>query len=427
MNVISDELIGEKYINFCHPSGLQVLLLNKKDYSSSYAVFGTRFGSVDNAFEVDGKEIFLPDGVAHFLEHKLFESEERDAFELYSKTGAYANAYTSFDRTCYLFECSSRLTENLKILLDFVQNPYFTAETVKKEQGIIGQEIKMYDDSADWKIMFNLFECLYHYNPVKNEIAGSIYSIAHIDDKMLYNCYNTFYSLSNMFICVVGDFDCDEIIKLIDENIKKPNNKKGILRLVPAEPHEIVKPYIEDYLEVSKPMFMLGYKLEIVEVCSDYYDVKTKICLSLLQEIICGKFSRLYESLYNEGIMTDEFETEVFDTRNTAAVIFSGESDEPEVVRERLIDEIEKIKQNGINERDFEAVKKKYYGNEIAAFDKITTIGSMLVECAVTGAELFAPINIVKDLTVADIMDVARLLDKSKSAFSVIKVKGENI
>ena len=186
--------IGESCVKAVHPSGLKIYILEKPQYNSAYAVFGTKYGSIDTCFSANGEKLTVPEGIAHFLEHKLFESEEQDAFTRFAATGAYANAFTSFDRTCYLFSCADEFYENLDILLDFVQSPYFTEKTVEKEQGIIGQEIRMYDDSPSWRVMFNMLMAMYHNHPVRIDIAGTVDSIAKIDYKLLYKCYNLLQS-----------------------------------------------------------------------------------------------------------------------------------------------------------------------------------------------------------------------------------------
>ncbi|MFR5876979.1 MAG: EF-P 5-aminopentanol modification-associated protein YfmH, partial [Eubacterium sp.] len=195
---IKSDILDEKYFEMNHPTGLKIYVFPKDNYKSAYAIFGTKYGSIDTRFKRSDSDTWteVPEGIAHFLEHKLFESEDLDAFERYAKTGASANAYTSFDKTCYLFQCSDNFKESLKILLDFVQNPYFTEQTVQKEQGIIGQEITMYLDVAGWMSTFNLLRCFYHKHPVRIDIAGTVDSIAEITDKLLYDCYNTYKSLS---------------------------------------------------------------------------------------------------------------------------------------------------------------------------------------------------------------------------------------
>ena len=194
MNVIKEiksDRIGDRYYEVDHPSGLKIFVYPKENNNSTYAVFGTRYGSIDTCFQSteDREPNKVPAGIAHYLEHKLFESEDGDAFARYAKTGASANAYTSFDKTCYLFSCTENVYESLEILLDFVQSPYFTEQTVKKEQGIIGQEIRMYDDDPQWRVMFNLLRAMYHTHPVKIDIAGTVESIAEITPELLYKSY----------------------------------------------------------------------------------------------------------------------------------------------------------------------------------------------------------------------------------------------
>lgn len=217
MNIteIKSEIAGDSYYKVEHPSGLTIFVYPKEGYTSSYAIFGTRYGSINTKFSVNGGDIItVPDGIAHYLEHKLFESEEGDAFVRYAKTGANANAYTSFEKTCYLFSCTDKFDESLEILLDFVQDPYFTAQTVAKEQGIIGQEIKMYDDSPDWRVMFNMLEGMYRNHPVKIDIAGTVETIAEITAEKLYEVYNVFYNLNNMILCVAGNVTVDGVLKV---------------------------------------------------------------------------------------------------------------------------------------------------------------------------------------------------------------------
>ncbi|MBR7061003.1 MAG: insulinase family protein, partial [Eubacterium sp.] len=246
---IKSEILEEKYFEINHPSGLKIFVMPKENYSSAYAVFGTNYGSIDTRFKRSDSEEWteVPEGIAHFLEHKLFESEELGAFERYAKTGASANAYTSFDKTCYLFQCSDNFKESLEILLDFVQNPYFTAQTVEKEQGIIAQEIRMYLDEPGWMSMFNLLKCFYHKHPVKIDIAGTVDSIAQITDKLLYSCYNTFYNLHNMALAVVGNVDVESVVEVCTKFLKKSENL-SIEKSFEDEPRKIVCNYVEHNL-----------------------------------------------------------------------------------------------------------------------------------------------------------------------------------
>ena len=206
MNRIESNFLGEHFNQFKHKSGLTVIFYPKKGYSKTYAVIATNYGSIDNTFIPfgQGETITVPGGIAHYLEHKLFEGEDKNAFERYAKTGANANAFTSFDTTAYLFSCTENFEESLEILLDFVYSPYFTKENVDKERGIIGQEIRMYDDNSDWQVFFGVLQAAYHNHPLKDDIAGTIDSIEKITPELLYSCYNNFYNPSEMEICLCG-------------------------------------------------------------------------------------------------------------------------------------------------------------------------------------------------------------------------------
>ena len=222
INQITNEKLGETVYTAVHPSGLEIRVMPKKGYDSAYAVFGVKYGSIDTAVKNESGEFeTIPEGTAHFLEHKLFESEELDAFERFAKTGASANAYTSFDKTCYLFSCSGNFKQNLDILLDFVRHPYFTQKTVEKEQGIIGQEIRMYRDVPDWRVLFNLLCAMYKNHPVRIDIAGTEESIAEISADLLYKCYENFYNLGNMALAVAGNVTVEEVIESADRLLTK--------------------------------------------------------------------------------------------------------------------------------------------------------------------------------------------------------------
>jgi len=413
--------IGESYIKAVHQSGLNIYIMEKPRYSSAYAVFGTKYGSIDTVFSKNGgEEISVPEGIAHFLEHKLFESEEGDAFTRYAETGGYANAFTSFDRTCYLFSCSDRFYDNLAILLDFVQHPYFTEETVRKEQGIIGQEIRMYDDSPGWRVMFNMLRLMYKEHPVRIDISGTVESIAKIDAKLLYDCYETFYNPSNMFICIVGNVDTDKILKQIDASIllKEPVTiKRGEF----SEPQEVVGDrYVEQELEVALPMFCYGYKQKIT---TPNRRLKSKVCAALLLELICGEASPLYARLIREGLINDEFDTEYFTGHGYAAVLFEGESKDPKRVAEEINKEIERIRVEGVDKKLLSAVRCGMYGEAIRRFDSVEGVAMQLIECAMTDSDLFEELKLLRSVTAEDVYKRLDLFDEENSVLSVIKPK----
>ncbi|MFZ5989596.1 MAG: EF-P 5-aminopentanol modification-associated protein YfmH, partial [Bacillota bacterium] len=245
-----------------HESGLKSFVVPKRGYSKKYATFATHYGSINNEFVVPGESTAtkVPDGIAHFLEHKLFEQKDGSVMDKFSKLGSNPNAYTSFAQTVYLFSCTDRFDENFDLLLNFVQNPYITEESVEKEKDIIGQEIRMYDDNAGWRVFFNLLDAFYEKNPVKIDIAGSIESIGRINKDVLYKCYNTFYHPSNMVVLVVGDVEPDKVFTQIEKNIAINKSNPEIKRLFPDEPDRINKNYIEQSLAVAMPLFQMGFK-----------------------------------------------------------------------------------------------------------------------------------------------------------------------
>ncbi len=407
--------IGESYVKAVHSSGLKIYVLEKPQYNSCYAIFGTKYGSIDTCFSVDGETTCVPEGIAHFLEHKLFESEDGDAFTKYAKTGAYANAFTSFDKTCYLFSCSDLFYENLEILLDFVQSPYFTEATVQKEQGIIGQEIRMYDDSPAWRVMFNMLLCMYKNHPVRIDIAGTVDSIAKIDADLLYKCYKTFYNPSNMFLCVAGNVETEKILKMVESGITD-RNPLEIERIKPEEPQEVLKPLVEQSLAVAQPMFCFGYKQNADKMPS----AKDKVCMDILLEIIAGDCSPLYKKLMDDGLINDDFSSEYFCGDGYSAVIFEGESAEPKKVAEEIKAEITRLKEDGINKKLFAAIRSGLYGNAIRSFNSVESIAMHFIDCAMNDTNLFDEIKYLKSVTAEDVFKRLQLFCNEKTVLSII-------
>ena len=422
MKEIKSIALGEKYYEIDHKSGLKIYVFPKENYSSSYALFGTKYGSIDTRFKRSDSDEWtvVPEGIAHFLEHKLFESEELDAFERYAKTGASANAYTSFDRTCYLFQCSDNFCENLKILLDFVQHPYFTQQTVQKEQGIIGQEITMYLDVAGWMSTFNLLRCLYSKHPVRIDIAGTVESIAQITDKLLYDCYNTFYNLNNMALAVVGNVNVDDVLAVCDEYLV-PAQPLSIERSFEDEPREILKDYEEYHLAMSVPVFAFGYK----EACNKpVQSLKDLIETNILLDIIAGNTSPLYQQLINQGLINSSFSKEYFTGYGYESVIFDGESTNPQAVADAIKAEVSRLRKDGIDPELFESVRRSLYGKEIMEYNDIDSIANNLIYCDFNGYKIFEALDIYKSVTLNDITQrLATMLDEQYSALSVVKNK----
>lgn len=419
---IKNELLNDSYYEIDHSSGYKIFVYPKENYSSSYAIFGTKYGSIDTCFKVEGQENFteIPEGIAHFLEHKLFESEELDAFARYAKTGASANAYTSFDKTCYLFSCTDNFEESLEILFDFVQNPYFTEQTVQKEQGIIGQEIRMYEDEPGWESLFVLLRSMYHNHPVRIDIAGTVESISHITADLLYECYNTFYNPANMALAVAGNVTVEQVLRVADKMLKA-NKSRKIERKFQEEPATVVEKIAVKNLPVSMPIFAIGFKEDIKTPCRT---LKESIVSNMLLDIIAGKTSSLYEKLLNEGFINTTFDTEYFEGYGYSAHIFTGESYEYEKVRECINEELERVIRDGVNEDDFDRIKKKHYGNFIMNFNDIDSISNSLIGAYFNGDGLFQQLEVLESITVEDVNNRLRnAINIENSSMSVIKEK----
>lgn len=422
MKTVDSAVLHEKYYEINHKSGLKIFVMPKEHYSSAYAVIGTRYGSIDTKFKRSDREDFVtvPEGIAHFLEHKLFESEELDAFTRYAETGASANAYTSFDKTCYLFQCTDRFEDSLRILLDFVTHPYFTKETVEKEQGIIGQEITMYYDVPGWMSTFNLLKCLYKNHPVRIDIAGTVESISHITDKLLYDCYDTFYNLNNMALAVVGNVDVESVLSVCDEVLKKSADVK-IERAFEPEPREIVKSYDEYYLSVGMPVFSFGYK----EACkTPLRTVKELVEMNVLLEILAGETSPLYTGLFEKGLINSSFSKEYFVGNGYESVIFDGESNNAGEVANAIKAEIENLRKNGFSDERFEAARRSLYGKEIMSYNDIDGVANSIIASCFGGFGAFDALDVYKNVKKSDIEKLlSEKLDEKYSALSVVKSK----
>ncbi len=401
--IVKNERTGEQYTYVKHPTGLDIFIWKMEDYSSTYALFGTKYGSINTKFKTkdDPDFITVPNGIAHYLEHKLFENEDCDVFSLYAKTGASANAYTSFDKTCYLFSCTDNVYDSLEILLSFVQDPYFTEETVRKEQGIIGQEIRMYDDDANWRVFFNMLQGIYHNHPVKIDIAGTVESIAKINADLLYKCYYTFYNLNNMVLSIAGNVDEDKVLELCDKLLKNNDNPELETAFEP-EPDTVCKKEVVQKLEVSMPIFNIGFKAKPDKDGMEMFraERETNFVLSL----IASDTSDFYKQLYDEGLINSSFSSEVFNGDGYFCSIFGGESRDPRLVRDRIVAEIERCKKEGLDRERFELIKKAYYGSLIRDLNDADAIATGMLNFKMMGdISIFDAIEAVADITFEDV------------------------
>lgn len=419
--IIKNPRLGESYTVYTHESGLKVFLYPMPEFSSAYAMFGTKYGSIDTIFRKKGEQDFItvPEGIAHYLEHKLFESEDGDAFSLFAKTGASANAFTTFDKTCYLFSTTQNFDASLRALLQFVQHPYFTPENVEKERGIIAQEIQMYEDNPSWRVYFNLLRGMYHNHPVHTEVAGTVESIAKIDADLLYRCYRTFYNLNNMVLSIAGNFDEAQAIRIIEEELL-PSEKIEIERSMPQEPDSVVRQEVKQQMAVAMPLFYYAFKEKPV---AEADMPKISMAYDILLDVLAGDCSPLYRRLYDEGLIDTGFENETFMGRGYTACIFGGYSKDPKRVQQLLNEEIVRCRRDGIDPEDFERARKSIYGAVIGGFDSAEEIASTMLSayfCA--GHNVYVELEAISQLTLADVQQLLDAgLHAENSVLSVIE------
>ena len=385
MQLIENLKLEEKVYKEKLENGMTVMIIPRKNTQKKYVIWGTHYGSNESKFVVPGEEqeTEVPKGVAHFLEHKMFEQENGpNSLDVLTALGVDANAYTTNDHTAYLFECTDKFYEALDELMDYVQHPYFTDENVEKEKGIIGQEIMMYDDYPEWKVYLNTLEAMYHNHPVKLDITGTIDTISKIDKEVLYKCYNTFYHPSNMVLVVCGDFNPDEILEEIKKRLLPKEAVGEIKRIYPEEPKEVVKNYVEQNMEVSMPLFTIGIK----DIPSEE-KVRKHIAIEVLLNMLLGRSSKLYKELYNEGIILSQPSLEYEFTDGYAHMLITGQATEPEAVFERLKREIANLKENGINVEEFDRIKKMIYGGYVKEYNDVQETARMFL------ADFFKGIN----------------------------------
>ncbi len=405
--IVRNERTGEQYTYVKHPTGLDIFIWKMEGYSTTHALFGTKYGSINTKFRTNNEPDFItvPNGIAHYLEHKLFENEDCDVFSLYAKTGASANAYTSFDKTCYLFSCTDNVYDSLEILLSFVQDPYFTEETVRKEQGIIGQEIRMYDDNAGWRVFFNMLQGMYHEHPVKIDIAGTVESIAQINADLLYKCYYAFYNLNNMVLSIAGNVDEDKVLELCDKLLKN-NDNPGLETAFEPEPDTVCQQEVVQKLEIAIPMFNIGFKAKPE---SGREAVRAEIETNFVLSLLADESSVFYKKLYDEGIINSSFSSEVFRGDGYFCSIFGGESRDPRLVKDKLIEEIQRCKKEGLDKERFDIIKKSYYGALIRDLNDAEAIATTMINA---GMEKISAFDVIETVANVTFEDVSKRLEK---------------
>lgn len=427
MQIIENSIIKEKVYKEKLKNGLTVMIIPKKNIQKKYMIWGTNYGSNDSIFISPGdeQETKVPNGVAHFLEHKMFEQENgTNSLDTLTALGVDANAYTTSNHTAYLFECTDNFYPAMDELMDYVQHPYFTDENVEKEKGIIGQEIMMYNDSPDWRVYFNALTAMYHENQVKIDIAGSIESISEINKDILYKCYNTFYHPSNMILVICGDFEPENIIEEVKKRLINKDNAGEIKRIYPEEPEEIVQETIEQKLEVSQPMYAIGIK-DTVNECSkedNSEKVRKHIATEILLNMLIGRSSNLYKELYNGGIIYSQPNLDYEFATTYAHIMITGQAKEPETVYNRLKEEISNMLENGINNEDFERIKKMIYGGYVKEYNDVGDIARMFLSDYLKGINSFEYIEEIDGVNVEFATQILKdLFKKDKMVLSIVR------
>lgn len=422
MKVIESLKIKEKAYIEKLENGMKIIIIPKKNTKKKYVIWGTHFGSIDNRFIMPqtGEEVFIPDGVAHFLEHKMFEQPDgTNSLDTLMALGLDANAYTTNDHTAYLFECTDNFYEGLDELMDYVQHPYFTDENVEKEKGIIGQEINMYDDDPGWQLYMNIMDCLYKDNPIKLDIAGSIESISKITPDVLYKCYNTFYHPSNMVMVLCGDFEPEKLLQEVKNRLIPKENQGEIKRIYPQKENSINKPEKTAQMEVSLPMFMMGFK-DIENSAENR--IQKHIAIEILLNMLIGKSSDLYKELYENGILLAQPELDYEWSHEYAHVLISGFSQKPELVKQKIDEEIETMQKDGLNEENFNRIKRKIYGDYVIEYNSVANIGRMFLADSMKVINSFDYIEDFATVTKEYAQNILNeIFKKENEAISIIK------
>lgn len=419
----SSALLRERYFRMEHRSGLPIYVFPKQ-LTTSYALFAVNYGSMDSAFcRSDGEmPVHVPDGIAHFLEHKLFENEDgSDSFAHFAAIGADANAYTSYDRTAYLFSTTDDFDEALEELLRFVTHPHFTEASVAKEQGIIAEEIRMYEDSP-WERCFRiLLESMYENCPVRINICGSETSIAKITPDLLYDCYRTFYNPANMVLAVCGDVTPEAVMAVADKTLPDTFLPRAVRRARFEERETVVKSYAEDTMQVAKPIFSIGIKDPVV-LTDPAARMRRDFCMALLDEILFSRAGDFYNDLFERGVITPSFGFGYSCSDRFAFHCLSGESDTPEAVLESLKAYLARVRREGIPEEAFQRCRRVMYSDEICAYDSSEEIANRLLSFAMDGMDMFVCPDLLQSITKAELETLLKTaFDDAYFSMSVIR------
>ena len=418
--------IGEEVIWVTLDNGLPVCIVPKKGFSRKYALFATRYGGMDMRFRLNGQWLDTPAGIAHYLEHKMFDTEDGNALQELAMNGAEPNAFTSNAITCYYFDSTEKFYENLEILLSFVSVPYFTDESVEKEQGIIGQEIGMIEDNPEWQVSKQLMQSLYHTSPARTPVAGSVESIREITAQTLYDCHKAFYTPANMCLVVVGDVEPQQVLDIARRVLPKDSGELIERDYGAEEPTEAARAYAEERMEVSMPSFLVGFK------CPPQHGGEEQHRFAAIGELACdvlmGESSPLYARLYSQGLINGSFGA-AFDILPGAAYAYAGgDSKDPRAVAEAILAEAQRLVREGVDEDYYKRIVNANFGAALRELNSFESIAVSMAEGRFQGYDPYRFPEIYDSITAADVLAFLREnVTRSHMALSVIAPKEEEV
>ena len=414
--------VGEQMYHEKLENGLNVFVFPKPEHQKGYAFFATNYGGMDMRFCLDGEWHDTPAGVAHYLEHKMFDTQDGNALQELAANGASPNAFTSNAITGYYFESTEKFEENLKILLSFVSVPYFTQESVDKEQGIIGQEIRMYEDDPDWEVYLNLMNAMYRSHPVKENVAGSVESISHITADTLYACHKAFYDPANMVLCVAGNVDPQHICAVAREILPKQPGPIALKDYGEKEPDRVVRGSVEKEMAVSTPLFQLGYKGDAPKRGEE--GLRQELVGELALEALLGSSTSLYARLYRQGLINQKFSYGYDSYPGCAFLCAGGESPDPDAVRRAVAEEAGRIGREGIDGKLWERMKKGVYGGKVRGLNSFENLCVGQAQAFFAGVDYLRFADLFSCITKEEAEDlIARWVTPERTALSVIRPK----
>ena len=405
-------------------NGLTVKVVPRPGFTKKLAYFVTDFGSVHQNFELEGQTVRAPAGIAHFLEHKMFELPGRDIMEEFASMGANVNAFTSYDMTAYHFSCSENFHENLKLLLEFVSTPYFEPESVQREMGIIDQEISMNADTPEACVFEDLMKILYHEHPIRIPILGTSDTIRTITPELLHLCHRAFYTPRNMLLCVEGDVDAAEIVRIAEEVLGAELKEAGKKLPLPQEGMNASQPLCRRVMEVAMPTFQLAFKAEPVGMGDDA--MRTEIIGDLAAEVLFGESSSLYLRFYEEGLIDSSFGGGFESIDGCAILLCGGDSEKPEEIRDAILSAAQQLAKTGVPEADFLRMKRSSMGRRIRDLDSFDSTCFRICAYHFSGFDYFRFPSVYAEVTQGEICAfLAQVVQKERCALSIIDPKEE--